>query len=149
MMRNLDIFTELDNLRREIDRAFTGMGRTNALEPGFLPGLESGRYPQLNFSEDEQNFYVEALVPGIDTESLDLSVMRGVLSLSGERKAVNGTDKTWHRRERGAGKFMRTVELPAEVDADNVKAEYAKGVLTVTLPKAESAKPKRITIKAS
>lgn len=148
-MRNWDIFTEMDNLRKEIDRAFTGFGRTNLLEPGFLPGLETGRYPQLNFSADENNFYVEALVPGIDAESLDLSVMRGVLSLSGERKAENGREKTWHRRERGAGKFMRTVELPVEVDADKVKAEYANGVLTVTLPKAESAKPKRIAIKAS
>nr|NIQ93207.1 Hsp20/alpha crystallin family protein [Desulfuromonadales bacterium]NIR33245.1 Hsp20/alpha crystallin family protein [Desulfuromonadales bacterium]NIS39552.1 Hsp20/alpha crystallin family protein [Desulfuromonadales bacterium] len=93
--------------------------------------------------------YVEALVPGIDAENLELSVMRGVLTLSGERKAENGKEKTWHRRERGAGKFMRTVELPVEVDADKVKAEYANGVLTVTLPKAESAKPKRISIEAS
>ncbi|NIQ94635.1 MAG: Hsp20/alpha crystallin family protein, partial [Desulfuromonadales bacterium] len=75
-MRNWDIFTEMDNLRREIDRAFTGFTLGNLREPGFLPGLETGRYPQLNFSEDEHNLYVEALVPGIDAENLELSVMR-------------------------------------------------------------------------
>ncbi len=73
--------------------------------------------------------------------------MRGMLTLSGERKAENGAQKTWHRQERGTGRFLRTIELPAEVDASRINAECRNGLLRVTLPKAEAAKPKKIEIK--
>ncbi len=146
-MANWDLFREMDNLRREIDEAFRGFGSGRGLDPVFLPGLGTGRYPQVNLSEDQDNLYVEALVPGLEAKDIELTVMRGMLTLSGERKASEGPKKTWHRNERGAGKFLRTVELPVEVAADKVKAEYKNGVLTVALPKHEAARPKKVEVK--
>lgn len=145
----MDILREMENLRREIDGAFKGFGVGAFLEPSFLPGVGLQRFPQINVAQDQDSVYVEVLVPGVDAKDLDLTVMRGVLTLSGERKDESGNQKrTWHRRERGHGKFMRTVDLPCEVDADKVVAKFSNGVLLVTLPIQEKAKPKKITVKA-
>lgn len=144
----MDILREMENLRREIDGAFKGFGVGAFLEPSFLPGVGLQRFPQINVAQDQDSVYVEVLVPGVDAKDLDLTVMRGVLTLSGERKDESGNQKTWHRRERGHGKFMRTVDLPCEVDADKVVAKFSNGVLLVTLPIQEKAKPKKISVKA-
>jgi len=144
----MDILREMENLRREIDGAFKGFGVGAFLEPSFLPGVGLQRFPQINVAQDQDSVYVEILVPGVDAKDLDLTVMRGVLTLSGERKDESGNQRTWHRRERGHGKFMRTVDLPCEVDADKVVAKFSNGVLLVTLPIQEKAKPKKITVKA-
>ncbi|PLX83335.1 MAG: molecular chaperone [Desulfuromonas sp.] len=144
----LDIFREMENLRREIDGAFRGLGLGRLMEPSFLPGPSTLGYPQINSSQDENNLYIAALVPGIEPKDLELTVIRGVLTLSGERKGSSQENKTWHRRERGLGKFMRTVELPCEVNAERVSAEYRNGVLTVTLPKHEAERPKKISVTA-
>lgn len=148
-MASWDLFREMDDLRREIDQAFRGFGMGRILSPVFLPGLGTGDFPRLNLSEDENNFYVEALVPGLDPKDLDLNVMQGALTLSGERKENGNDNRTWHRRERGAGRFLRTIEIPMAVNAEKVDAEYRNGILTVTLPKAEEAKPKKIAVKAN
>lgn len=146
-MAMLDFFREMENLRREIDSAFRGFGRGVVFEPSFMPGLGAGRYPQVNLREDGESIYVEALVPGLDPKDLELSVMRNTLTLSGERRESEGSG-TCHRNERGSGKFLRTIELPVEVNADQVKAECRNGVLTIILPKAEAARPKRISVQA-
>ncbi|MCW8859575.1 MAG: Hsp20/alpha crystallin family protein [Deltaproteobacteria bacterium] len=146
-MAGWDLFQEMDMLRREIDQAFRGHGR-NYLNPSFLPGIGTGGYPRVNLSEDENNYYLEALVPGIDPKDIELNIMRGTLSLSGERKETVADGNTWHRHERGTGKFMRTIELPDMIDNKNVDAEYRNGVLLITLPKPQSVKPKKITVKA-
>ena len=142
-MAGMDLFQEMDMLRRELDQVFRGVGRHS-----FLPGIGAGEYPRINLSEDDNNYYVEALVPGIEPKALDLNLMQGTLTLSGERKADDNNGLTWHRRERGAGKFMRTIELPAAIDNSKVDAEYRNGVLMITLPKPQSQKPKKISIKA-
>jgi HSP20 family protein len=118
------------------------------LNPSFLPGIGTGDYPRINLSEDEESFYIEAVVPGIDPKDLDLNLMQGTLTLSGERQADEKKGHTWHRHERGAGKFMRTIELPNSVDGAKVDAEYRNGVLLITLPKQQSAKPKKISVRA-
>ncbi len=146
-MAGWDLFQEMDMLRREIDQAFRGVGR-GYLNPSFLPGIGTGDYPRVNLSEDENNYYLEALVPGIDPKDIDLNLMRGTLTLTGERKEQRANGNTWHRHERGAGKFMRTIELPDSVDGSNVEAEYRNGVLLITLPKPQSEKPKKISVKA-
>jgi HSP20 family protein len=148
VMAMLDLFREMDNLRRDIDNVFRGYGRAVEFEPSFLPGLGTGRYPQVNLREDNDHIFVDALVPGIDPTDLELSVLRNTLTLSGLRREVK-EKATWHRNERGGGKFLRTIELPAEVDADKVKAECRNGVLSVTLPKSEAARPKKISVKPS
>ena len=142
-----DIFREMDHLRREIDSAFRGFGRGTALEPSFLPGLGVSRYPQMNMQDDRDHLYIEALVPGMDPKGLELTVMINTLTLSGERREVEG-EKTWHRNERGSGRFLRTIELPVEVDSEQVQAECKNGLLTITLPKAEKARPRKITVQA-
>lgn len=144
----MDILKEMESLRREIDGAFKGFGMGSFLEPSFLPGMGLKRFPQINVAQDKDNVYVEALVPGVEAKDLDLTVMRGVLTLTGERKEETGPQRTWHRRERGHGKFMRTVDLPCDVDADKIVAKFSNGVLLVTMPIQEKAKPKKISVKA-
>jgi HSP20 family protein len=84
----------------------------------------------------------------VDPESINLAVIRNVLTVSGEKRRHPEDIKpeALHRSERAAGKFVRTIELPVEVDADHVKAEYKHGILMMTLPKAETAKPKQISV---
>lgn len=144
-MAGWDLFQEMDMLRRELDQAFRGLGRNHS----FLPGIGAGDYPRMNLSEDESHYYLEALVPGIDPEDLDLNLMRGTLTLTGERKADEGDGRTWHRHERGAGKFMRTIELPDAIDSAKVDAEYRNGVLLITLPKPQSEQPQKISVRAN
>jgi HSP20 family protein len=104
----------------------------------------------MNVTEDKDSYYVRAELPGIKAEDLDISVTEDSLSVSGERKLPAEDEKaTYHRREREAGNFSRLVTLPGPIDTAKVEARCADGILTVVLPKAESAKPKQITVKTS
>ncbi|WP_026362431.1 Hsp20/alpha crystallin family protein [Geopsychrobacter electrodiphilus] len=147
-MMNWNLFREMDNLRREMDTIFGGLPLENEEHSAFLPGIGTRRFPRLNLSEDANSFYLAALIPGVDAKSLDISLTGSTLSISGERLVEKLEGAHWQRQERGHGKFVRTLELPLDVDNDKIGAEYVDGVLRVILPKAESAKPKRISIKA-
>jgi HSP20 family protein len=146
-----DPFEGMEALRREVDKAFEDFGfRTEPLSRvAFLPGRGPRRYPLINLHEDKDNLYVEALAPGVDANSLSLTVVRSNLTISGEKRHApeNVKPEAFHRSERAAGKFVRTIALPVEVDEGNVKAEYQNGLLIVTLAKAEKAKPKQISVK--
>ncbi len=149
-MASWDVFRELDNLRREIDEAFRGVGIYRPLASAFLSPVTTRRFPLVNFSEDEAHVYVDALVPGVDPKDTDLTVLRNTISISGERKPfVEQKGQIVHRSELGSGKFSRTLELPVDIDPDKVRAEYRDGILRITLAKAEHAKPKRIAISQS
>jgi len=143
----------IDALRRDIDRAFQNAGFANepSFRTAFLPGRAARRYPLINLAEDRDHVYIEALAPGLNPDAMSLAVVRNVLTISGEKQRHPEAIKpeAFHRSERSAGRFIRTVELPVEVDADHVKAEYQHGILTVTLPKAETAKPKQIQVRVS
>lgn len=143
-------FDEMEALRREVDRAFSDFGRgENPLyKVAFLPGIGPRRYPLINLSEDKDKLYVEALTPGVDPKSLNVSVMQNRLTLSGEKSPISSDVKpeAFHRNERASGKFLRTLDLPVEVDDGSVEAEYKNGLLLVTIPKAEKAKPKQIKV---
>ncbi|MBX9580998.1 MAG: Hsp20/alpha crystallin family protein [Gemmataceae bacterium] len=105
--------------------------------------------PLLNVWEDENALYVEADLPGIDPAKLDITVAEGNhLTVGGERAVPEVAGAVWVRQERPAGKFARSVGLPALVDADKVEAKYENGVLRLTLPKHEAAKPRKIQVKA-
>jgi HSP20 family protein len=146
-------FEELDALRREVDRAFEefGFGAGPAQRVAFLPGRGPRRYPLINLLEDKDNLYVEALSPGVAPESLNVSVMQNRLTISGEKSRVPEDVKpeAFHRNERASGKFVRVVDLPVEVNAEAIQAEYKNGLLIATLPKAEKAKPKQINVKVA
>jgi HSP20 family protein len=98
-------------------------------------------------AEDKDAIYVEALAPGLDPESLEISVHDGQLRIAGDKPPVKDVEvQAFHRNERGAGKFVRSTALPASVDPDKVSAQYKNGLLLITLPKAEEAKPKQIAV---
>lgn len=145
-----DPFRELADLRREIDRAFEShsSGRPGrAWRSAFLPGYGARQYPLVNLHEDKDNLYVEALAPGVSPESLALTVQGKTLSISGEKPpAVDLAPEAYHRSERSAGKFVRNVELPYPVDDARVSATYRDGLMVITLPKHEAAKPKQISV---
>ncbi|MFZ5876007.1 MAG: Hsp20/alpha crystallin family protein [Nitrospirota bacterium] len=146
----LDIIHEMDALRREMDRLFAGTTATPR-RTAFLPGRGARQYPLVNTNQDSDNLYVEALMPGIDPKTLHVAVVRNTLTISGEKLrrpagAPDAAEEAYHRSERAAGKFSRSLELPVEVDDQRVAARYEQGVLRITLPKAESAKPRRINV---
>lgn len=140
----------LESLRREIDRVFDNP--VVQQEPGsraaFLPGRAARRYPLINFAEDQEALYVEALAPGVDPGTLDVHVLRNTLTISGEKRRVVGDVKpeAFHRSERATGKFVRNIDLPVEVDEHKVQADYTNGILTIVLPKTEKARPKQIAV---
>ncbi len=141
---------DLDALRREIDRTFEEFWSDRpprTWRGAFLPGRAARQYPLVNLTEDEGNLYVEALAPGVDPRTLDLSVVQGTLTIKGEKPGLAQVSaEAYHRNERAAGRFVRTIELPAEVDPAKIHADYRNGLLLVTLPKSEKAKPKQISI---
>ena len=137
-------FEELDRMKRQMDLLSEGLSRGVWREPA------AGVFPLMNVTEDQNNYYVRAELPGLKGDDLDISVTGDTLSIAGERKIAPEDEKaTYHRREREAGRFSRIVTLPAPVDTGKVEAGCTNGVLQVTLPKAEAAKPKQIAVKAS
>ncbi len=111
------------------------------------PGLATS-YPALSVWQDDANVYVEAELPGMDLSDLEIYVTGGdQLTIKGERKAPQLEKARWHRQERAFGSFNRVLSLPAPVDADKVQARLTNGVLTITLPKSEAAKPRKIPVK--
>jgi HSP20 family protein len=112
--------------------------------PGFVPTV-----PTLNVYEDEHSLYVEAELPGMELDQIDVTVTGGnELTIKGERHLPSVEKGVWHRQERQAGQFERTITLPTAIDTDKVEAKLVHGVLTVTLPKSEAAKPRKIAVKA-
>jgi HSP20 family protein len=106
--------------------------------------------PALDVSETKDNYIVKAELPGMKKEDIEVSLHDGCLSISGERKAEEKSEGAEvYRAERFVGRFQRALTLPAPVAGDKVKAEYKDGILTVTLPKTEEAKPKTITIQSA
>lgn len=135
----LSPFDRLNSLRELFDSAF-------ALAASAPLGFREW-FPAMDVREDDQAITVELEVAGMKKEDFDISLERDVLTISGERKAEN-TQNTGEsfRNERFFGKFSRSITLPTVVDASKVTANYKDGVLTVTLPKAEEAKPKKIEV---
>jgi HSP20 family protein len=144
-MLSWDLFREMEQLHREIDDVFRGA----ALGLPFSPSGQGVRnFPRINLREDDNHIYIEALVPGVDPQQIEINMLGNTLTLAGERQAddVQANNRTWHRRERVFGKFMRTIELPVQVDVEKAGAEFRNGLLHVTLPKAAAAKPRAIDI---
>jgi HSP20 family protein len=103
-------------------------------------------FPALNVWEDGDTLYAEAEMPGVKSDELDVSVVAGDLTIRGRRGEEQPTGVAYHRQERGSGEFNRVLRLPVEVDAGRVEATLTDGVLLIKLPKAESAKPKKIKV---
>ncbi len=113
---------------------------------GALAGPQAA-HPALNLWDDGESFHAEAELPGFKIEDIDLAVAGCNLQIRGKRETPFGKDWAIHRQERPSGEFSRTVTFPAEIDTARVQASLKDGVLQVTLPKAPTAKPRKIEVK--
>jgi HSP20 family protein len=138
-----DPFSELDRLGTEMNRLFRRFGAADSGQ-----AVADG-YPAVDLWQDENCLYVEAELPGLNIEDLEIYVTGGnQLSIRGERKPPSLEGGSWHRQERGYGKFSRLLTLPCDVKTEAVEADLKDGVLAIKLPKSETAKPRRLAIKA-
>ncbi len=136
-------FGRLSGLRDEIDRLF----EVPLAELAGTAQTLGAWTPALDVYEEKDNFVVNVELPGMKKEDITVSFQEGALSISGERKSETKHEETEvHRSERFFGRFQRVITLPTAVAADKVKAQYKDGILTITLPKSEEAKPKQIDV---
>jgi HSP20 family protein len=123
------------------------MGRLfETLDP-FQSARQAHLYPPLNLYDAGDRYVLSAQLPGISTTDIDLSITGETLTMRGERKHAEGVkDDSYRRQERPMGRWARTITLPDRVDSGQVTASFSNGILTVNLPKAESAKPRHIAV---
>lgn len=134
--------SDFAQIRREMLRLLDSTTGDGASE------VAANVFPPMNITQDDDNFYIRAEVPGIKPAELSISALRNRVSISGKREIPGERERaSYHRKERPEGAFDRTVALPTEVDAERVEARYSEGVLTLTLPKAEQAKPRQIAVR--
>lgn len=136
-----DIFSELENLHQQVQRAFnSGTG---------IRGNAVGTYPLLNVGKTPQAVELYAFAPGLDPASIDVNLERGVLTIAAERKSdlpAREEKSTVHINERFAGRFRRVLSLSEDIEPGDVSAQYRDGVLHIQLKRRESAQPHRITV---
>jgi len=143
MMRRYHVPTwrEMERMQQQMNRLFEDFS------PARTPTAPG--YPSLDVWANQDGVLITAEVPGISPEDIDISVIGDTLTLSGERRPEEGEDVRYHRRERGHGRFTRALQLPYSVNVDGVEASFKNGVLTVTLPRAEQDKPRKIAVKTA
>ena len=134
-----DPFREMDRLQKEMNRLFSTFTSSGMQE-----------YPAVNIWTNNEGAVVTTEVPGYDPKDIQLSVTNDMLTLSGSRPAEELKEgEQYHRQERNIGSFERKLQLPFAVESNKVDASFKNGVLTVTLPRAEAEKPKKIAIKSN
>ena len=138
MLARWDPFRDLSSVEEEFDRLVGRAFSRNAWVPA------------LDVRETDDRFELTVDLPGIDPGDVTVNYEDGMLSISGKREfASEQSGETWHRIERGFGTFARQVRLPRTADAERIEAGFDKGVLTVSVPKVEAAKPRTIEVKAT
>jgi HSP20 family protein len=148
------MWKEFDNFRRELENVIQGWNDVGANGLPFAHWAREFYYPNIRVYQDEDAVKVEAAIPGVEPDSLALSIEDNTLILSGnkprwagsEKTEANGDDDVCYRKERPEGSFKRSIALPVKVDADQTTAEYVHGVLRITMPKAEAAKARKIEV---
>jgi HSP20 family protein len=136
-----DVFTELDRLQRDLDAVFD-------FSPS-IRGMGRGGYPALNVGSTPTAVEVYAFAPGLDPAAIEVTLDRGVLTLTGERRGgtpAEDAKTSVHLQERFAGRFRRVVSLPDDIDPNAVTASYRDGVLHVSVQRRASAQPRRIEV---
>lgn len=136
----------LSQMSAEMDRLFESM-ISGPFSSAAL-NWTSAPFPPLNLWEDAENWYIEAEVPGLSLEQIELTCTGNTLTISGSRRPAAAEGASYLRRERGQGRFEREVTLPYPIDASRVQARAANGVLTVTVPKSDVLRPRKIQIRA-
>jgi HSP20 family protein len=150
LLPSRDIWEPFTSLRRDMDRLFEDFSRDLGWGPPAIAG--AGMAPRVDVSETETEIKIEAELPGVDEKDIEVVLSDGRLTIKGEKKQEKEEKKKdFHLVERSYGSFARSIGLPFEVDPNQVKASFAKGVLTVSLPKPPEvkAKEKKILISKS
>jgi HSP20 family protein len=130
------IWREMERMRRDLDR----------MSDGFML-RRAPTFPALNAWTNADGILVTAELPGVDPDTIDISIEDKALTLKGSRQPDNLDENvTTHRQERGYGEFNRTLTLPYNIEADNIEAKFKNGVLTIALPRKEDEKPKKIMV---
>ncbi|MBY0586209.1 Hsp20/alpha crystallin family protein [bacterium] len=129
----------------EMDRLFEGMLGPQA--PRWVQGGMVNNFPPLALWETPESYHVEAEIPGLTLEDIDIFVKDREVTISGRLQGVDSDQGTLHRGERPTGEFKREIRLPMPLDPDKVEAKLSHGVLTLDLPKVETAKGRRIAVK--
>ena len=130
----------LEAFRREMDRLFDKFFE-------MMPFSEQEFVPSVDVSETANEIMVQAEIPGIDPQELDISLNGRLLTIRGEKKSEHEEEKeNYHKIERRYGSFSRTLELPSDIDPDRVEAKYKDGVLKIILPKTESGKKIKVSV---
>jgi len=134
----------LMQLQNEMNRLFEDYFEE---APGTRPF--AGGYPTVNVWEDGDAAWLEAELPGMNMNDIEIFVTANEVTINGNRNLPEQPQASWHRRERLQGRFTRMLTLPWEVNADKVEARFQDGVLTVKLPKSEASKPKKIAVQGA
>jgi HSP20 family protein len=149
------MWKELDKFRREMENMIHGLSELQVSESPFANWARDAFYPHMRVFQEDNAVKVEAVIPGVDPNSLALSLEENTLIISGDKPRWTGTKQTETngdshegvpREERPENSFKRSIELPAKVDADQTTAEYVHGVLRITMPKVEAAKARKIEV---
>lgn len=141
LARMMNDWMPLTRLQHEMNRLFEDFFQDMPVDRGYATG-----YPGVNLWEDGEAAYLEAELPGLSMEDIEVLVTGNEVTINGERKIAGVENASYHRRERGTGRFSRTLTLPWEIDPEKVQAKLHDGVLTVTLPKSETARPKKVKV---
>lgn len=138
--------TDVLNMRREINKMFDGFFRGGILDDGSFG--TSVWTPAVDVAEHDDEFQVKVELPGVNKDDVKITMQDNILTVRGEKRQEKETKGSeYHRVERSYGSFQRSFTLPTGVKHDKIEATYKDGILTVTLPKAEEAKPKQIDVK--
>ena len=139
-----NVFGDFDRLRRELDDLFGMAGL-----PAGIRSAAPGAFPALNVGNTPTSVEIYAFAPGIDPAQVDVTIDRGVMTISGERPSALPKDDgkvNVYGNERFAGRFRRAISLPEDIDPSKVEATYRDGVLRVSIARRESALPRRVTV---
>ena len=137
-----DLFSELDRLQRQMADVFGGF-------PSSIRSGRSGAFPPVNIGSTDDTIEIVAFAPGLKRENLEVSIDKGLLTISGERGpsyADDSPDSKRYARERFVGSFRRVIELPQSADPDKVQARYANGCLSISVGKREASKARTIAV---
>ena len=143
--RDLATFpSDIFNMQREMNKMFDSFSR--GVDE---PTLPNGNWmPAVDVAEEDNKYVVKIELPGVNKDDVKITLESSILTIRGEKKAEKETkEKNYHRMERSYGSFLRSFTLPTTVKNDKIDAEYRDGILSITLPKAEEAKPKHIEVK--
>lgn len=135
------LFGSMNLLQKKLDSLYSDYGKPS----GYRWDMETAS-PRTNLYEEGDTFEIRAEVPGLDKDDLNVKIQGNYLEISGKRSSDAPDGYRLHKTERGIGSFSRSFTLPADVDSTKAQATLENGVLYLTLPKHESAKPKKITI---